>query len=149
MDIGFPASLLVQWLSHSSTASSILGSSPQFILVDLGLTIRELFLEYGDEVMVVSLLLFDEVAAAVINPIRIAAFYLGRGKFSVGPSTAAEDTLLVFVFRFLACRPRAFLLQTENKSAKPGCTIFFPSPLSPLPVTSHVDCCCSMLDCIE
>ena len=90
--------------------------------------------------MAVSLLLFDKVAAAVINPTRIAAFDLGRGTIYVGPGTAAADALLAFVFRFLARRSWDFLLQTENKSAKPGCTALFPSPLSPFPVLSHVDC---------
>ena len=62
--------------------------------------------------MVLSLLLFDEVAAAVRNPTRLIAFYLGRGKSSVGPGTAAADALLAFVFLFLALRPRALLLKT-------------------------------------
>ena len=84
------------------------------------------------------MLLFDEVAAAVRNPTSLTAFDLGRGTSSVGPGTAATYALLVFVFRFLARRPQAFLLQTEKKSAKPGCTVFFPSPLSPFPVPSHV-----------
>ena len=95
------------------------------------------------------MLLFDEVAAAVRNPTRLAAFDMGRGTSYVGPGTAAADALLAFMFRFLARRPRAFLLQTEKKSAKPGCTVFFPSPLSSFPLPSHVDCCCSMLDCME
>ena len=99
--------------------------------------------------MVVSLLLFDEVAASVRNPTRIVAFDMGRGTSSVGPGTADADVLLAFVFRFLARRPQAFLLQTEKKSAKPGCTVFFPSPLSSFSVPSHVDCCCSMLECME
>ena len=89
MDIGLPASLLGRRLSHSSTAYSIRGSLPQFILVDLGLTIRELFLVSGGEVMLVSLLLFDEVSAAVRNPTCIAAFDLGCVTSSIGPGTAA------------------------------------------------------------
>ena len=99
--------------------------------------------------MVVSKLLFDDFATAVRNPTHIAAFGLGRGTSYVGPSTSAADALLAFVFRFLARCPRAFLLNTEKKSAKPGCTVFFPSPLSPFPVPSHVDCCCSMLHCMQ
>ena len=149
MDIGFPASLLVQRLSHSSTDSSIRGSLPQFILVYLGLIIRELFLESGVEVMVVSKLLFDDFATALRNPTHIAAFDLGRGTSYVGPGTAAADALLAFVFRFFARCPRVFLLNTEKKSAKPGYTFFFPSPLSPFPVPSPVDCFCSMLYCME
>ena len=54
---------------------------------------------------------------------------MGSGKSSDGPGTAAADALLAFMFRFLARHPRAFLLQTEKKSAKPGCTVFFPSTL--------------------
>ena len=92
--------------------------------------------------MVVSKLLFDDFATALRNPTHIAAFDLGRGTSYVGPGTAAADALLAFVFRFLARHPRAFLLQTENKSAKPGCTDLFPSLLSPFPVPLPVDCCC-------
>ena len=79
--------------------------------------------------MVVSLLLFDDISTAVRNPTRLSAFNLGRVTSYVGPGTAASDALLAFMFRFLARHPRAFLLQTEKKSAKPGCTVFFPSPL--------------------
>ena len=92
--------------------------------------------------MVVSLLLFSEVAAPVINTTHLAAFDLGRGTSSVGPDTAAADAILAFVFQFLARRPRAFLLKTEKRSAKPGCTVFFPSPLYPFPVPLPMDCCC-------
>ena len=99
--------------------------------------------------MVVALLFFDEVAATVRNPTRLSAFDIGRGTISVGPGTTATYALLAFVFRFLARRPRDFLLQTEKKSAKPGCTVLFLSPLSPFPVPPPVDCCCSMLDCME
>ena len=99
--------------------------------------------------MVVSLLLYYEVVDEVINPTRLVAFDLGHGTIYVGPGTAAADALLAFVFRFLARRSWDFLLQTENKSAKPGCTALFPSPLSPFPVPSHVDCCCSMLHCMQ
>ena len=67
-------------------------------MVDLGLTIRELFLASGEEVMLLSLLLFDEVAAAVINPTRLVAYDMGCGTSSVGPVTAAVDALLVIVF---------------------------------------------------
>ena len=65
--------------------------------------------------MVVSLLLFDEVAAALRNPTHISAFDLGRGTSYSGPGTADADALLAFVFRFLARRPRTFSLQTKNK----------------------------------
>ena len=118
-------------------------------MVDLGLKIWELFLASVGEVMLVSLLLFDEVSAAVTNPTRLAAFDMGLGTSYVGPGTKAAYALLAFMFRFLARRPRVFLLQTKKKSAKPGCTVLFPSPLSPFPVPSLLDCCCSMLDCVE
>ena len=88
--------------------------------------------------MVVSLLLYYEVVDEVINPTRLVAFDLGHGTIYVGPGTAAADALLAFVFRFLERCPQAFLLQTEKKSAKPGCTVFFPSILSRFPVPSHV-----------
>ena len=39
--------------------------------------------------MLVSLLLFDEVSAAVRNPTCIADIYLGCGTSSIGPGTAA------------------------------------------------------------
>ena len=65
--------------------------------------------------MLVPLLLFDKVAAAVINPTHLTAFDLGLGTSSIGPGTADADVLLAFVFRFLARRPRDLLLQTEKK----------------------------------
>ena len=99
--------------------------------------------------MLVSLLLFDKVAAAVINPTRLADFDLGCRAIYVGPGTAAADALLALVFRFLARRTQDFLLQIEKKSANHVCTVFFPYPLSPLPVTYNVDCCCAMFDCME
>ena len=140
MDIGFPASL---------SASSIRGSLTQFIMVDFGLTMSEFFLASGGEVMVVLLLLVDEVSASVRNTTLLAAFGLGCGTSYVGPGTAAADALLAFLFIFLAHRPQAFLLQTERKSAKPGCTVLFTSPVPPFPVPSPVDCCSSMLDCMK
>ena len=118
-------------------------------MVDFGLTMSEFFLASGGEVMVVLLLLVDEVSASVRNTTLLAAFGLGCGTSYVGPGTATADALLAFMFRFLARRPRAFLLQTEKKSAKPGCTVFFPSPLSPFPFPSPVYCFCSMLCCME
>ena len=99
--------------------------------------------------MLVSLLLFDEVSAAVRNPTCLEAFDMGCGTSSVGPGTAAADALLAFVFRFLARHHQDFLLQTEKKSDKYGCTVFFPYPLSHLPVPWPVDCFFSMLDCME
>ena len=60
--------------------------------------------------MVVSLLLFGEIAASVRNPTRLAAFDLGCGTSYVGPSTAAADALLAFLFRFVARRPQDLLL---------------------------------------
>ena len=93
--------------------------------------------------------LFDEFAAAVRNPNRLAAFDLGCGTRYVGPGNVAENALIAFVFRFLARHHQDFLLQTEKKSDKYGCTVLFPYPLSHLPVPWPVDCFFSMLDCME
>ena len=68
--------------------------------------------------MVVSLLLFDRVAA-VTCPTLLAAFDLDRETSSAGPA----DALLAFVLCFLAHHPWDFLLSTEKKSAKPSCTV--------------------------
>ena len=73
--------------------------------------IRESFPSPGGEIMVVSLLFFDEVAAALRNPTHISAFDLGRGTSYSGPGTADADALLAFVLQFCGMSSPVFLIK--------------------------------------
>ena len=68
--------------------------------------------------MVVSLVSFDGVAP-LTGQICLSDFDLTRPTSCVGPA----DALLAFVLHSFAPRPQDFLSSTENKSAKPSCTV--------------------------